>query len=138
LVEYLNAPGNSDDRALAAESLGKIGPPAKEAVPSLLRWATDTNDWVRSRTIRALGNIGADSARVVPALTNALYDGDFNVQQSAVAALGEFGPSARIAVPALAEFLIPQEFDRYADMSSDVSNALKKIDPQAAARAGVK
>jgi HEAT repeat protein len=51
-----------------------------------------------------------------------------------VQALREFGPDARIAVPALVELLNAD--DDY--MRTYATNALKAIDPVAAAKAGVK
>jgi hypothetical protein len=45
-----------------------------------------------------------------------------------------FGAEAELAVPALTQSLVDSNFF----MSTDVSNALKAIDPEAAAKAGVK
>jgi hypothetical protein len=52
----------------------------------------------------------------------------------------DFGPDAKIAVPALVEFLNAPSVNRPYDYfsSSLATNALKAIDPEAAAKAGVR
>ena len=49
-------------RSDALYSLGYIGPPAKEAVPSLLRWATNADGYIRTAAIVALGNVDPEAA----------------------------------------------------------------------------
>jgi HEAT repeat protein len=119
----------------AIDGLGSIGPAAKEAVPSLLQWATNSDDAVRHHAIWALGKIRAEPARIVPLLTNALHDPSPDVRDFAAWALEQFGPQARAATPALLEFLNASH--EYRTMVL-VTNALKQIDPEAAANAGVK
>jgi HEAT repeat protein len=115
--------------------LGFIGSAAKDAVPSLLQWATNSDEAVRHHAIWALGMIRADPTRVVPLLTSALNDPSIDVRDFAAWALEEFGPQASAATPALLDFLNASH--EYRTMAL-VTNALKKIDPQAAANAGVK
>jgi HEAT repeat protein len=86
---------------------------------------------VRYYAICALGEITAEPERVVPILINALHDPDSQNQIRAVQALGQFGPDAELAVPALAEYFKTSH-------SSAALDALKEIDPAAAAKAGVK
>ena len=62
----------SHESAVAA--LRFIGPPAKAGVPSLLRWATNADGYVRNQAICALGSIHAEPERVVPVLINGLHD----------------------------------------------------------------
>ena len=121
-------------RYCAILALGVIGPPAKEAVPSLLRCATDTDTGVRELAIVALGRIHAESDRVVPVLTNALRDPSFAIRLGAAVALGEFGPHASIAVPTLVELLNASD----GVVRERATNALEAIDPEAAAKAGLK
>ena len=122
----------SQESAIAA--LDFIGPPAKEAVPSLLRWATNADGFVRNEAIWALGSIHAEPERVVPVLIIGLHDPVGVVRLLAVQSLGQFGPDAKLAVPALVESLN----DPDADVRELATNLLKKLDPEAAAKAGVK
>jgi HEAT repeat protein len=135
LIEIANQKISLESQTDAIHALGFIGPPAKEAVPSLLRWATNADQQVRFGAIYALGEIHAQPDRVLPVLINALHDPASGVQHGAVWALQYFGPDAKVAVPALAELLnAPYDYEsRFA-----ATNALKAIDPEAAAKAGVK
>jgi hypothetical protein len=146
--------------------LGYIGPAAEPAIPALLRGVTHTNEIVRNDAIFALWRIHAKPALVVPALIKCLNDPDIFVRAQAARALGAFGKDGQPAVPALLE-LARREPSRRNDrwlvkildntiVSSswagrptpssgdgpdvgDLANqALKQIDPQAAAKAGVK
>jgi HEAT repeat protein len=135
LIEIANQNISSASQYCAIEALGYIGPPAKDAIPSLLGWATNADWQVRCHALLALGRIRTEPDRVLPVLINALHDPSYVVHPDAVRALLEFGPNAKLAVPALVEFLNAD------DHSTDrllVTNALKAIDPEAATRAGVK
>jgi HEAT repeat protein len=135
LIEIANQNLSAASRCCAIDALGLIGPPAKDAVPSLLGWATNADWQVRCNAILALGRIRAEPERVLPVLTNALHDPAAEVHPNAVKALLEFGPNAKPAVPALVGFL---NADDHSMDRSIVTNALKAIDPEAAAKAGVK
>jgi hypothetical protein len=123
--------------------LGCIGPPAKEAIPSLLRGTNNTNSSLRADSVFALGGIHSEPGTVVPVLVQALRDPCDSVRYSAVGALLAFGTNARPAVPALIE-LIPRERERTITPGQHLiiyawaEHALKQIDPEAAAKAGVK
>jgi len=68
-------------------------------------------------------------------LTKCLSDPDLSVNRFAISGLHAFGKDAKPAVPALVEFF------RAHEIGSDKSlagSALKAIDPEAAAKAGVK
>ncbi|HID08178.1 MAG TPA: HEAT repeat domain-containing protein [Armatimonadetes bacterium] len=84
-----------------AYALGEIGPPAKQAVPTLIE-ALSNEDWMlRATIIRCLGRIGDSS--VVSVLIKALKDKNVNVRSSALYALGDIGPAAKQAIPAVRE-----------------------------------
>ncbi|MDB6112064.1 MAG: lyase domain protein repeat-containing protein [Pedosphaera sp.] len=123
--------GNS--RSAIAVALGAIGPAAATAVPLLIQGINNTNSWVRLGYIQSLGHLHAEPALVVPALVRALPDPNTRVRCTAVETLGTFGADARQAVPALVELLS----NRSIDVRWAATNALKAIDPEAAARAGV-
>lgn len=111
--------------------LGYIGPGASQAVPSLLQWATNGQPWLRGKTLFTLGKVRADPQLVVPLLTNALHDPSPDVPVYALIALEQFGADAKLAVPTLVDYLKTDPTTRSRD-------ALKAIDPEAAARAGIK
>ena len=113
----------------AIVTLGCIGPPAEEAVPWLLGWATNTlegNGGKAMAAIEALGKIRAQPDRVVPVLVRVLHD-DEGLERYAAEALGMFGPAAKPAVPALIELL---NHTRNARPRSNAVIAIKRIDPE--------
>lgn len=120
-------------RYYALDALGSIGPPAKEAIPSLLRWATNTNAHVLCSAMHALVRISEEPDLVLPVLTNALHSAVPVVRMNAVLALGEFGPNAKPAAPALVDMFN----DSFPEVRRSATAALKAIDPEAATKAGV-
>lgn len=131
-LQYAPAPLR---RAAAARQLGQIGPPAKVAIPALLQVVKGDDATVRAKAAEALGQIHSDSRIVVPALISLLNDPNSNVRTSAAEALAGWGQESRPAVPRLIQ-LLDDRSDR--DLMVAVREALKKIDPEAAAKAGVK
>jgi HEAT repeat protein len=129
-----NDPALSSLQQQIAGVLGCIGPTAKAAIPSLLRRARDPNNSVRLNAVFALSQIHADAESVVPALIESLSDSDALARANAADGLGNFGTAAKSAVPALVQSL--NDTDRIAREHAEW--ALKKIDPEAAAKAGVK
>jgi hypothetical protein len=140
--------GDPDDevRLTAMQCLQLIGPPAKAAVPALVGCLKDTNIIVRHFATGALGSIHGEPEIVVPALIEILNDtnrttaipdvapGSSDMSEAAIIALGKFGPEAGSAVPVL----LPLLNDQSAFIRRLTTNALKKIDPATAAKAGVK
>ena len=132
LIEmYKQAPGSGPWGPGAA--LGAIGPAAGEAIPSLLLNVGNTNAGAREIAVRLLGEIHSQSQLVVPVLIAALHDPASEVQRQALLALGCYGEKAKAAVPALLEIL---KYARNPVGKLSVVNALKRIDPEAAAKAG--
>lgn len=96
--------GEAARREAAADVLGRIGPPARAAVPAILAALKDKSSAVALMAAMALAQI--DSTRggaAVKVLTDAL-----DVPSAAVA-LANFGPSARSAAPALIAALKPRK-----------------------------
>jgi HEAT repeat protein len=123
-----------DSKSDIVSALGDIGPSAKQAVPLLLRCLDDTDRHVCAAAARALGSIHAESALVVPALAKCLGNHDHRIRSSTARALGQFGADAKSAVPALVKLLTDTD-----PMVKDAAmTSLKTIDPEAAAKAGVK
>jgi hypothetical protein len=133
LIEmYKHSPGSGPWGPGAA--LAAIGPAAGEAIPSLVLNVGNTNAGAREIAIRALSEIHSQSQLVVPALIAALRDPDGSVRGTAACSLKAFGAEAKAAVPALLELL--KDKDEYA--RGIAAEALGQIDPEAAAKAGVK
>ena len=112
---------STEDRRIAAQTLGTIGPRAKEGVPALIIALKDREAVVRHSVVYALAQIGAQA---VPALITALKDRDTEVRRSAASALGQIGPPI---VPALIIALKDQE----AVVRSSAASVLGQIGPEA-------
>jgi hypothetical protein len=122
---------NMNSQIAASGALVDIGP---AAIAPLLQWATGTNEEQRLGAIHVLSQIHAQPSAVVPVLVKFLSHTNFQVRIQVADGLGEFGEEARQAVPAL----ILSLSDRMGTVRVSAANALKQIDPEAAARAGVK
>lgn len=96
-------------REQAADELGRLGPQAKAAVPTVARQLEDRNQRVRISAATALSRFGAEAKSVVPQLIEALKDCDAFVAPAAASALGHIGPEAKAAVPALVLALKSEE-----------------------------
>jgi HEAT repeat protein len=140
-------------RAKAAQLLGEIGPPGKEAVPSLVNVLNGSDLEARIQAALALWKIDRRAHEVVPVLVSALkslaprqgsalnLNEPFGASPSARAvppcqlaadALGQIGPDAQAAVPALAELLRMPQFSL---CRPSYAHALWKIDRGAASLA---
>jgi HEAT repeat protein len=93
-------------RHLAAETLGKIGPGAQEAVPALAEAVQDEVGAVHVYAAAALLRI--DRAAAIDALGKALQASSAWVREDAARALGDVGPAARPAIPLLQQALRDQ------------------------------
>jgi HEAT repeat protein len=89
-------------RLAIIETLGTIGPPARIAVPTLIKYLTNPEMNTRAHAAEALGKIGPDARSAVPVLRKTLLkDPDEFVRASAAGALDGIGPGARDAEPDL-------------------------------------
>jgi HEAT repeat protein len=132
LVELLND-HDPDVRLSAAGCLGNIGPDATVAVPALLSFLNDTNRIVRFAITVDLGRIHMDAELVVPILITNLTKSNA-ILPTTINVLGKFGQQAKPASLALLQFL--NDENEYVRV--EATNALLQIDPEAAAKAGVK
>jgi HEAT repeat protein len=140
-------------RKFAAHALGMIGSGAESAVPNLANaLESDIREWAAD----ALCRIGPNAKAAVPTLIKLLHDVAPEPRVLAARVLADIGPNAKDAVPALIDVLklhgeerIPSRpgfgdgggFGRPAAVTPIkvvLSDALKKIDPVAAKKAGVK
>lgn len=134
LINMYNRRQDANSQEIVALALGGIGPPASNAVPSLLRALANTGSFgVPYYSLRALGEIHAEPEKVVPVMIKLLKDPDVNVRMMSILNLQAFGTEARQAVPALVELLT----DQGVDTRKHAAQALRAIDAEAAAKAGV-
>jgi HEAT repeat protein len=94
LIEVLNGP-DLGMRVRAAEALGMIGPPAREAVPALIlavaqRTVIDEDELLCRHAVIALGRIGSDAKGARPIL-NHLFDKNLGDDYELVIALAGIG-----------------------------------------------
>ncbi len=127
LIQIFEAKMTASSRTSAAQALGGIGPGARAAVPLLLSNITDRNEPICRFAPEALGEIGAEPEKVVPVLVNLLADPDRVVRVTADHGLRAFG------TPTLLNLLSNPDIA----VRSAATNALKLVDPKAAAEAGV-
>ncbi|MDB6122230.1 MAG: repeat protein [Pedosphaera sp.] len=125
-----------DVRYVAVFALRSLGPIAKDALPALITCLNDPEFTVKDDAVLGLGTLEPKPEQVVPALIDFLQKNSKNVIlcQDAMTSLGIFREKAKPAVPVLIEFLDNEQ----ASIRSDATNALKLIDPEAAAKADIK
>jgi HEAT repeat protein len=119
------------------QALSEMGPAAKAAVPALLPGLRSRNPSVVVPTAGALSKIDRKQAPVIVDALMSRCEGrsvSFLVFSPALEVLVDLGPEARRAVPLLTNLLTWHDIET----SNDVVRALMKIDPDAAARAGLR
>ena len=125
--------GNNDGIALRtwaiSKGLGAIGP---AAVPALCEFLKDRK--VRTTTAATLNQIGPEAKEAVPALTKAINDENPWTRTMVAAALGNMGAAAKDALPRLIE---AAKKDKELRVRGEMVIAIRKIDRQAAAKAGL-
>jgi HEAT repeat protein len=123
----LKKESDSEIRWNAARTLGKIGPPAKEAAPQLIAALNDPDALVREHAAESLGDIGPQAQDTIPALVKALHDPDVRVRRDAVRSLGQMGPEAKPAVESVRSLL--QDKDK--NVRQAAQRSLQQIEPPA-------
>jgi HEAT repeat protein len=122
-------------RSHAAAAFVRLGPGAKAALPALLDALEDDSDLARVHAAAAVRKMDPGNAKGLAVLAGALKDRALTVtlRERAATYLGAGGPPGKDAVPVLLEALRgPIRSDRVA-----AAAALQKLDPEAAAKAGV-
>jgi hypothetical protein len=121
-------PTAMERRNNAVRDLGYFGPPAAAATPSLIRLLAGPESESHDVTIQTLGKIHSNPDAVIPLLIPFLTNDDCN--ENAATALGEYGSLAKDAFPKI----LPLAHAKDRDTGSAARAALKKIDPEAAAK----
>jgi len=122
-------------RQRTAEAFFMADYDTEPAVPALLQAVDDADPGVRGAAAQALGQVHKQLDVILPALLKNLRDPEASVRWSTADAMGRLGPDAKTAFPALLE-LWRNDPDR--NVGPFAANALKRVDPEAAAQAGVK
>jgi HEAT repeat protein len=133
LIEQLKATNNAPSGAAWAV-IRFCGTNARPAVPWLISWLNTTNGVMQANCLSVLGRLHQEPDACVPAISPFLNSNDPGLKETAIEALGEFGKAAKPAVPALLRCLDDVEDN----VRMTTTNALREIDPEAAAKAGVK
>ncbi len=113
-----------------ALALGLIGP---AAVPDLIATLHDDKASVRTGAAIALGFIGLPAKDAVPTLITLLKDKELEVREASALSLGAIGTETKEIIPALKELIRDEDIF----VSNAAAAALRKIDPAAAAEAGL-
>jgi HEAT repeat protein len=125
-------------RKNAVMALSQVHDEPSLVVSTLAKSLNDNNVTIRVSAAWGLGAFGREVRQAIslaePVLTQALCDPDGTVRGTAACSLQHFGAEAKQAVPALLELL--KDKDMYARGAA--AGALEQIDPEAAAKAGVK
>jgi HEAT repeat protein len=137
LIQLLND-RDPDVRSAVAVACGWVGPSAQDAVPALVnRYLSDASDEVGLYSAQSLGWIQPEPEQVLPALVKNLEKGGgrrWLTYDETFLVLGKLGPKAQAAVPTLLKIVNDQNDPTF---RTSAARALKKIDPAAAAKAGV-
>ncbi len=133
LLAILSRCRTSDDRCSVIESISWIGPTAEPAIPALVKGGRSGGQPERFFVCRALARIVSQPEIAVPFLTDQLSHSDRSVRQRAADALGKFTTNAISATPELVKLLD----DPVTTVRETATNALRRIDREAATKAGI-
>ena len=133
LMGFLDA-WEKNQRLFAISALGKYGEAAVAAAPQLRAFLESEDKETRMRAAIALMGIGDSIDRALPVIGSILNDPNAPNRYGLLHAVGELGEKATSIVP----LLIEASKDESSPTRSAVIDALKRIDPNVAARAGVR
>lgn len=138
LIEIATHHPDEDGRYIAVYALSTIGSSAEAAVPFYLQCLTNQDATIREAAATGLGRIQHRPEIVIPALVGYLQSASNSnhhwERSSTIRGLALFGTNARSATPVFLSYLN----DPISSVREAVTNWLPEIDPEAAARAGVK
>ncbi len=123
-------------RCMSAQALANLGPAAKAALPALHATLSDPSPRDRVEAAGAIWKIEKQAKDILPVLQNALSpeSDSEGARYPAIVYLGLMGPDAKPAFPTLLKLW--QEDKK--NPKPAIATALKKIDHEAAEKAGVK
>lgn len=125
--------------AIAAVALGKIGPAAASAVPALTNLLAMGDSYARMSAAIALWRITLNENPYLDIISNELPTAEWNARYTISSFLQAMGPQAESAFPLLVNELArdnaapsPSPIDTI--LKAPIINALRAIDPEAAAK----
>jgi HEAT repeat protein len=125
-------------RARCAHAILNLAPEAKPAIPGLLQQIKEKmhDDWEgRGYAAAALGVMGVRDPAMIPALVEGLDQKPYKeLRLHSARFLGEMGPQAKAAVPTL----IAASKEPDAEVARAAADALRKVAPEEAAKAGIR
>ncbi len=133
-IERLADTSNTAKWRVTAWLVTSLGTNAEPAIPFLIKAMSVTNASIQLQAIGSLGAIHGRPEVSIPALIPLLESTNISVRAQSIMAVGRFGSAAQVAVPQLIHFLNDSN-----DWSRQcATGALRRIDSEAAKRAGVK
>src|SRR5262249_40079900 len=134
LFESLLRDGTSSDHSRAVAALASAAAAGKALAPALTPLLRAESPYLRIQAARAVWTVGGDVDAAREVLGAALKARtSSSVRMTAASVLGGLGPGAKALAPALAAALS----DRDPAVRLAAAGALRKIDPEAADRAGL-
>jgi HEAT repeat protein len=133
-LEMLKDEKDEYNRQLGAYLLAYIKPDPKKAGPALVAALKDKDPAVRRPAATALAVLGGKAKATTPALLDLLKDKDPDQRQLAAYVLGHIEPEPHKETVQALVFAAKDPSDLVRKMAVE---SLKKIDPQAAAGAGI-
>jgi HEAT repeat protein len=121
-------------RANSASALGRMGSIAVSAVPALTNLMTSTDPYARASAATALWEITSNANFSLPVLIREFPTYDRYGKPTLIQTFGEMGPLAKGALP----ILINELTNTDSRTLETLTNALKRIDSDAAEKAGIK
>lgn len=125
-------------RARCARAILALSPNAKSAIPGLIQLIKDNlhDDWEgRAYAAVALGTMGVREKAMLPGLIEGVDQKPYkDLRLQAARFLGEMGGESRVAVPAL----VAAAKEPDSEVSRAAADALKKVAPDEAAKAGLR
>ncbi|MDF1743898.1 MAG: HEAT repeat domain-containing protein, partial [Gimesia sp.] len=99
--------------AMAAMTLGELGPRAKNSFTALTRMLDDPEYWVRSNAVGAMGRVGAEPKVVVPIFEKKFRSSQKNdsIRCEILVALHDADPEGTMVIPILMEGLKDSDGD---------------------------
>lgn len=122
-------------RIVALHAIGARHDAPDLAIPILKQTLNSTNDMVSLWSAEAIGEFGTNGASAFSSLTNLIASGRLAPLQAALRALVAVAPTK--AGPFLSNIVVNGD-DRDQNIRTSAANALKLLDPKAAANAGIK
>jgi hypothetical protein len=121
-------------RANSALALGRMGPTALSAVPALTNLMASTDRYARTSAATALWQITSNANLSLPVLISEFPTYDQQTMPALIRTFSEMGPLAKAALPVLINELTNSDTRTL----EALTNALKRIDFEAAQKAGIK